>query len=341
MFPWYIRRLEGDYSFMKRHDSLTHDEILERGKRIFEKARREGAAEEVLLDYADSMVNYLEENKDCRTGMEACVEMMAGFMSAYEENRETGSMDFLRKEAEREKRGIRFLKGKVEEMLKRKDFETRNVWREVRVLAMDAYTITVILSLQTDWVVLYAGNTHVSNVREFLEEEEKVSFSKTKREDLFCDSSLMTCVEGEVREEGKKKTLILLGENHRSTSFSFAKRLGEGLKKKWCEEEKKKGSLSFLVEKHPVGDKDWLQKKLACQGKASALKELRCNILSESPCPNLIVIPVDTRHVDMGLMRAEAFDLGYADEVCRKKIALFQEEGLKSLLSFCEGVLSS
>lgn len=180
-------------------------------------------------------------------------------------------------------------------------------WFEMRSRIMDAYTIACMFCCSEDSVCFfYGGDSHVDNVRRFLQSVPGLQTHPLSSEisSMISGVGMLSATEHTLGQ----RRFILLGEDHTKTTVQFAKDMLQYLKSK-CHT--KGREIVFLVEKHISNGNDPLQKALTCNQKV-AIHRFRCDTFVEhevKSCSKVRVVCVDNRHYDLGFVRFEIFQL--------------------------------
>lgn len=180
---------------------------------------------------------------------------------------------------------------------KRSDF-----WFRMRVMCMDVYTLVHIFSTQpNELCIFYGGESHARIINNALVKYKAKLEPTPGHIQSFIENQGLTMTKCMIL---KRRTFLILGENHYSTKSSFADNFIRFLKDS-CDGSK---SIRLLVEKHISNQKDPIQTNLMCNMDL-AIHKFRCNpYIDNHHCSNLRIIPVDNRHYDMGFLRTELFD---------------------------------
>lgn len=206
-------------------------------------------------------------------------------------------------------------------------------WFILRAMCCDCYTAASILSDESPLCILYAGLKHVEEVCACLKACGWCESRDSEQRKVFGlwvseASKHVHCTRLFFQ---KGRSVLMFGEYHDETRMEFSNQIIEFLNTV-CRLPNRK--LSFFVELHPSNGMDTVQKNLSCDRTDSvAIHKVRCNpIITSVPCDYLKVIPIDTRHVDLGFVRFEMFEI--REERFQKLVKSFLKESKRQLRHF-------
>ena len=297
-----------------------------------------------LRQMLERLADFAHSNSQHRNAISAVVEFVAGCEYAKNDV-SVGKLRQLRAHFANPSSAlaVRFLRRFCRRALRTKAHHHKNLWFNLRVRCMDAYTICHMMDCTDELCIYYGGRAHTKNVSRFFRQRmshvarnaDTPILEKLERISRECN-----ILHFEVLKNGESdRCIVLLGENHATTQERFGSLIVDELRA-MCHNIT---STTFLIEKHISNQRDNIQRDLMCNQPQLALHKSRCDAFVENgfaTCPSLKIIPVDNRHTDMGFLRIEIFDVWHDDHLFRQAAIDFQQASLESMIAFCDTVLA-
>jgi len=209
---------------------------------------------------------------------------------------------------------------------------------------MDAYAMATILACKHKTTVYYAGMSHTHNLQQYCLQHNLATLYKGDDTDVV-DKLRLICGNGNIQHFETllfpNTMLILVGEDHKTTSTDFGNQL-IALLQTFCKSDDIADDMLFMIEKHISNNRDPIQRELTCNQPDMAIHVSRCHEFIDDgfkKCNNLDIVAVDNRHTDMGFLRVELLDLWNDNEEFKSAAQEFQQAALLSMYNFCETLL--
>lgn len=301
--------------------------ISETDCRMLRKCVQTMRADSSLKDLFTCIIDHYEKTQSKKAKL-ALLEMTAG-LEYVSKNMLAGRLQKL-KEICRDNRSARpalaFLDAWCDHALDLELWRRSDLWFDLRVKCMDAYTLAHIFSCPRGAMcIFYGGEAHAATLNKVVRKYKGVEVVPSSVfQDLVKGQRLLSLTSYDLKD----RHITIIGENHSSTRTEFGVELIR-LLQSWCNAG---GPIVCLVEKHISNENDALQTELMCNMPEMALHRFRCDAFTESnECRNLEIIPVDNRHYDLGFIRMEIFEPWGESEQFRTCAMAFQKKAVLSL----------
>lgn len=221
-----------------------------------------------------------------------------------------------------------------------KDPDRIQAWFVLRVLAMDAFCLGVILRSASPLTIFYGGKKHAETLGDCLLDNgylERPDRPHTARIPFVLE---LPFVKQYASSTGDRQ-VILLGEQHMLTSKVFSVAM-LGYMRSTCHGSL--GKVTLILEKHISNEADALQQELTCN-MDMAIHVVRCDAITRrgAACPGLQIVDGDNRHIDLGFLRFELLKVVHHDksETCdraARALVCRAAQDLASVLSLSESI---
>lgn len=263
----------------------------------------------------------------------SCVMEMTAALDYAFKNPYAGQLKLVRQicASSKTKPALHYLNAWVDKAMHQEMWKLADCWFRIRVLCMDVYTIAHICMCEPyTMCVFYGGDSHAQTVNTFLRNGGAKRVDTDPEIERVCSNQSLISIESYIWNNVR---IVIIGEDHSKTNTQFGSDLIRFLQSK-CHTNVR---IVCLIEKHISNTKDDVQQKLSCNMPDMAIHRFRCDsFVTSHSCPNLMIIPVDNRHYDLGFIRMEIFLLWHECDEFRQHAVTFHKKCLVQLRSFCK-----